>query len=65
MRPQNPRHAKRYRNLYELQQKIQAERVAGFKAFVADVRDGSFPGAEHVVKAPDGLMDSFRDALDK
>lgn len=61
----NPRHAKRYCNLYELQQKIQAERVAGFEAFVADVRDGSFPGAEHVVKAPDGLMDSFRDALDK
>ncbi|MFK7965497.1 MAG: 3-methyl-2-oxobutanoate hydroxymethyltransferase [Burkholderiaceae bacterium] len=61
----NPRHAKRYRNLYELQQKLQAERVAGFKAFVTDVHDGNFPGAEHVVAAPDGLMDSFRAALDK
>ena len=60
----NPRHAKRYRNLYELQQKLQAERVAGFKEFVSDVHDGSFPGAEHIVAAPEGLMDSFRAALD-
>ncbi len=61
----NPRHAKRYRNVYALQQKLQAERVAGFKEFVTDVHDGSFPGAEHVVAAPDGLMDSFRAALEK
>ncbi|MGB7301809.1 MAG: 3-methyl-2-oxobutanoate hydroxymethyltransferase, partial [Burkholderiaceae bacterium] len=60
-----PRHAKRYRNIYEMQQKIQAERVAGFEEFVADVRNGSFPAAQHVISEPDGLMDGFRDALDK
>ncbi|MGC1441771.1 MAG: 3-methyl-2-oxobutanoate hydroxymethyltransferase [Burkholderiaceae bacterium] len=60
-----PRHAKRYRNIYQMQQKIQAERVAGFEEFVADVRNGSFPAAQHVISEPDGLMDGFRDALDK
>lgn len=60
-----PRHAKRYRKLFELEQKIQDERVAGFKAFAAEVRGGQFPAAEHVVTAPDGLMDSFLSALEK
>jgi 3-methyl-2-oxobutanoate hydroxymethyltransferase len=60
-----PRHAKSYRKIYDLQQQIQAERVGGFKDFVADVRDGGFPAAEHVIKAPDGLMDEFLDALEK
>ena len=58
-----PRHAKRYRNLHEMQQKIQAERIAGFSEFVADVQSNGFPAAEHVIKAPDGLIEKFKDAL--
>ncbi len=38
---------------------MQAERVAGFREFIADVKSGGFPGPEHVVKAPDGLIDAF------
>jgi 3-methyl-2-oxobutanoate hydroxymethyltransferase len=38
---------------------MQAERVAGFKDFVEDVRSGGFPAKEHIIQAPDGLMDEF------
>ena len=63
--PPYPRHSKQYRRLYEMKAAMQAERVAAFREFVADVRGGAFPGPEHVVKAPDGLIDAFVDAADR
>ena len=63
--PPYPRHSKQYRDLYKMQQALQAERVAGFKEYVADVRSGSFPGPEHVITAPDGLIDEFLGAIDE
>ena len=41
-----------------------AERVAGFKELVADVREGRFPGPEHVVNASDEMIDAFVGAVD-
>ncbi len=61
--PPYPRHTKQYRDFFKLKQEMQAERVAAFKEFVADVRSGSFPGNEHVVKAPAGLMEGFLEKL--
>ena len=43
---------------------MQAERVGGFKDFVDDVKSGGFPAKKHVVRAPDGLMDAFKSAVD-
>ena len=43
---------------------MQAERVAGFKEFVADVREGRFPGPEHVVNASEDMIGAFVDAVD-
>ena len=63
--PPYPRHSKQYRDIYSMQQKIQAERVAGFKEFVEDVRSGEFPSREHIIEAPDGLMDAFLKEADK
>jgi len=40
---------------------MQAERIAGFKAFIQDVKSGGFPGPEHVVAAPEGLISAFVD----
>ncbi|NIO43324.1 MAG: ketopantoate hydroxymethyltransferase [Burkholderiales bacterium] len=57
--PPYPRHSKQYRNIYKLKEQMQAERIAGFKEYIQDVRSGSFPGQEHIIKAPDGLMDAF------
>jgi len=62
--PPYPRHSKQYRNLYKLKQQMQEERLAGFKEFVDDVRNGAFPAPEHVINAPDGLIDDFVKAME-
>jgi len=60
-----PRHTKQYRNLRKMKEAMQAERVAAFREFIADVQSGTFPGPEHVVKAPSGLIDAFLGELDR
>jgi 3-methyl-2-oxobutanoate hydroxymethyltransferase len=57
--PPYPRHSKQYRNLHQMKAAMQAERIAGFKEFVQDVKSGAFPGPEHVVDAPEGLIRDF------
>ena len=63
--PPYPRHSKQYRDMYKMKQDMQRERVGGFKDFIDDVRENRFPAAEHVIKAPDGLIDDFLSALDQ
>jgi len=62
--PPYPRHSKQYRKIHEMLAAVQAERVAGFTEFIDEVRQGAFPAAEHVIKAPDGLIEAFLDGLD-
>ena len=62
--PPYPRHSKQYRHLYKMKEAMQAERLAGFREFVADVHEGRFPGPEHIVNASDNLVDSFVDAVE-
>ncbi|MEK9722600.1 MAG: 3-methyl-2-oxobutanoate hydroxymethyltransferase [Rhodospirillaceae bacterium] len=62
--PPYPRHSKQYRKIHEMMAAVQRERVGGFKDFVDDVKTGAFPAAEHVIKAPDSLIDDFLDGLD-
>ena len=57
--PPYPRHSKQYRDMFKMKQAMQAERIAGFKEFIADVRSGAFPAPQHVVKAPQGLIEKF------
>lgn len=61
--PPFPRHTKQYRNLYKMEHAIQEERVAGFRDYIEDVKRGAFPGPEHIVKAPEGLIDGFLAAI--
>ncbi|MGV2336832.1 MAG UNVERIFIED_CONTAM: 3-methyl-2-oxobutanoate hydroxymethyltransferase [Planctomycetaceae bacterium] len=63
-RPPFPRHTKQYRNLFQMEQTLQTERVEGFKDFIKDVRSGGFPGPEHTVKAPEGLIAQFLEAIE-
>lgn len=58
-----PRHTKQYRNLFKMQQVLQAERIAGFKDYIDDVQSGKFPGPEHIVNAPEGLVGEFLSAI--
>ncbi len=62
--PPWPRHSRQYRTLYRMKEEMQAERVAAFREFAADVREGAFPGPEHVIDAPEGLVDAFLEAAD-
>ena len=43
---------------------MQEERVAGFKEFVHDVRQGAFPAPKHVIKAPGNLISDFIEAAE-
>ena len=61
--PPYPRHTKQYRNLFKMEQAMQVERIAGFRDYIRDVQGGAFPGPEHIVKAPEGLIDQFLDAV--
>lgn len=63
--PPYPRHSKQYRDLHKLKQQLQAERIGGFRDFIADVRSGGFPGPQHIVDAPAGLIDAFIERAEK
>ncbi len=63
--PPYPRHSKQYRELYKMLAEIQEQRIAAFKEYVTDVQSGDFPAPEHVIAAPDGVMDAFLDAVEK
>lgn len=62
--PPYPRHSKQYRNVYELQKQLQAERIGGFQDFIEDVRSGVFPATNNTVKAPTGVIQEFLEAVD-
>jgi len=62
--PPYPRHSKQYRELYKLKQEMQAQRISGFKEFIDDVKSGKFPGPEHVIRAKEGLVDKFVEAVE-
>ncbi len=52
--PPYPRHTKQYRDLFKMEQAIQAERVGGFRDYIADVKSGKFPGPNTSSKHPTG-----------
>ncbi len=62
--PPYPRHTKQYRNLFKMEQAMQMERVEGFRDYIDDVKSGRFPSPEHIVNAPDGLIDQFLATVD-
>src|ERR1700742_3598581 len=53
-----PRHAKAYRNFAEEYRRLQGERVAAFREYIADVKEGQFPDARHLVEMEQALLDS-------
>ena len=60
-KPSAPRHAKAYCNLYELREKIKAERIRALKEFCQDAMDGKFPYAEQTAAIdPEELVDFER-----
>jgi 3-methyl-2-oxobutanoate hydroxymethyltransferase len=60
-----PRHSKVYRNFAAEFDRLQAERVAAFREFVADVESRAFPEAGHVVHMDPAQLRVFMDRIDK
>ena len=55
-----PRHAKRYRDLAGMRARIQEERVAAYREYIADVQTKAFPEPKHTVSMdPEILGDLF------
>lgn len=63
--PPYPRHSKQYRKMYELKAALQKERVGGFSDFIQDVRNGTFPGKEHVIDSEDSFVEQFLAEIDR
>jgi 3-methyl-2-oxobutanoate hydroxymethyltransferase len=60
-----PRHARVYRNFAAEYDRLQAERVAAFSEFRADVASGAFPEPRHVVSMPHRELDTFLREIDQ
>jgi 3-methyl-2-oxobutanoate hydroxymethyltransferase len=58
-----PRHAKTYRNFAAEYARLQMERVAAFKEFIADVNSGAYPQPQHVVPMANEEFERFRTAV--
>jgi 3-methyl-2-oxobutanoate hydroxymethyltransferase len=52
-----PRHAKAYRNFAEEHRRLQQERIAAFKEYAADVKEGRFPERGNLVEMEGALLD--------
>lgn len=55
-----PRHAKAYRNFRAEFDRLQQERIAAFGEYVADVKEGRFPEASHLVEMDEEEFQNFR-----
>jgi len=55
-----PRHSKRYADLARREAELQAERVAAFRAFAADVEGSSYPEEKHTVRMDDEAFARFQ-----
>ena len=58
-----PRHAKTYRNFAAEYERLQRERVAAYREFIADVQTGAYPEPRHVVPITDAELAVFKAAL--
>jgi 3-methyl-2-oxobutanoate hydroxymethyltransferase len=52
-----PRHAKAYRNFAAEHRRLQGERLAAFREYIADVNEGRFPERGHLVEMDAPLLD--------
>jgi 3-methyl-2-oxobutanoate hydroxymethyltransferase len=60
-----PRHSKVYRNFAAEYERLQAERVAAFTEYVADVNSKAYPEEKHIVRMAPSELTSFLHQVDK
>lgn len=54
-----PRHSKKYADFAALEAELQAKRIAAFRSFAEDVRDGGYPEARHEVRMDPAEFETF------
>jgi 3-methyl-2-oxobutanoate hydroxymethyltransferase len=59
-----PRHAKTYRNFAAEYERLQSERIAAFREFIADVNSGAYPERSHGVPIANEEFERFRAAIE-
>ena len=62
-RGHKPRHSKTYRDFRSEMDRLQAERIAAFAEFKADVDTGAYPAADHSVTMKDDEYQAFLSGL--
>jgi 3-methyl-2-oxobutanoate hydroxymethyltransferase len=62
-RGHKPRHAKVYRDFHTELDRLQAERLAAFNEFKADVASGAYPQPQHAVPIEDAEFEAFMKRL--
>ena len=60
-----PRHSKVYRNFAAEFDRLQAERVAAFSEYVADVNSKAYPEDKHIVHMDANELDVFMQHIAK
>ena len=58
-----PRHSKVYRNFAAEYDRLQAERIAAFKEFIADVNSLAYPEEKHIVRMDPSELASFTEKI--
>jgi 3-methyl-2-oxobutanoate hydroxymethyltransferase len=58
-----PRHAKTYRNFLAEHRRLQEERIAAFREYIADVNEGRFPERCHLVEMDERLLDEVMGSI--
>jgi 3-methyl-2-oxobutanoate hydroxymethyltransferase len=58
-----PRHAKAYRNFAAEHRRLQQERIAAFREYISDVKEGRFPDRGHLVEVETAVLDEMLRAL--
>ena len=58
-----PRHAKIYRNFAAERDRLQEERVAAYREYIADVKSGAFPDPAQLVEMDDRSLGEFLDKV--
>jgi len=59
-----PRHARAYRNFRKEYERLQQERVAAFREYANDVKNGVFPEKRHLVTMDDGEFEKAVEAIE-
>ncbi len=58
-----PRHAKAYRDFAAEHRRLQKERIAAFREYIADVQENRFPERSHLVEMEAGSLDEVMRAI--